>query len=265
VVVVVADKKKEKDVDSDFMHEDNKEEMEEEWEAVEVEYESEVEEPFGREYSTDPWYLSAGDKEKYKDMFVKADANQDGIVDGPEAQIFFKQSKLPQKDLSHIWNVVDLDKKGYLGHEQFYAMFHIVVKMKGNHMRAPETLPKCLHPDVIGSIGTTVTKRVKKTRTEKKRTYKPKKATTTTMTATTITTTTKNSPAPPAAEKMDNDMSNDWDNFPAFEPGNETMVPEVKLKEAEKEDKLKEKEAENKPVATAGGAGEDQEWANFDF
>jgi len=72
----------------------NKETESKEWEEVSVEYESEVEEPFGKEFEKDEWYLGVEDKEKYKDMFVQADLNKDGFVDGNEATRFFWQIQI---------------------------------------------------------------------------------------------------------------------------------------------------------------------------
>jgi len=234
----------------------NKEEETKEWEMVSIEYESEVEEPFGQEYQNEPWYLSAEDKEKYKDKFVQADANRDGVVDGMEANRFFVKSGLDRKVLGQIWNVVDTEKKGHLVREQFYAMFHMILKVLKGKLEVPSTLPECLRTEVIQRIGTTVTKRVKKTRSEKKPVNKPK---TTNSNINTISATQKSPSLPPLPAEHDmfanEALANDWDNFPMSEMDNE--APAVPSKEKEKE-----KGTEQQTTATAG---EDQDWANFDF
>ncbi|ETO14445.1 EF-hand domain-containing protein, partial [Reticulomyxa filosa] len=144
-----------------------------EWEEVTVEYESEVEEKFGQEFEQDVWYLGPDDKDKYDPLFKQADLNQDGIIDGNEAHRFFGKSKLDRQMLGQIWSVVDFEKRGHLVREQFYAMFHIILKIMKNDTKPPAVLPACLYPDIIRQIGTTVKKRVKKTKTEKKLSQKP--------------------------------------------------------------------------------------------
>jgi len=138
------------------------------WSEVPIEYESDVEERFGKEYESDVWYLSAKDKENYQKIFSKVDVNHDNVIDTNEANPFFEKSKLEKNVIEHIWKIIDSENKGYLIREQFYAMFHIIYKVAKNQFKPPETLPPCLQYPIIQQIGTTVTKRVKKTRLEKR-------------------------------------------------------------------------------------------------
>jgi len=131
--------------------------------------------------------------------------------------------------------------------EQFYAMFHIILKIikSGNSQQIPKTLPECLHNDVVQRIGTIVTKRVKKIRKEKRHSNKNKN---------TMSITNKKSSSLLTDHTFSNASVNDSENFPIIESGNEIVV----------QSNEKEKERGIKPQETKI-IGEDEEWANFDF
>ncbi|KAI5708242.1 hypothetical protein M8J77_018816 [Diaphorina citri] len=52
-----------------------------------------------------PWVVSAEDQARYEAMFVKADADQDGFVNGPEIKHVFLSCNLAQSVLANIWYV----------------------------------------------------------------------------------------------------------------------------------------------------------------
>merc|ERR1712129_152638 len=57
------------------------------------------------EYSNDEWFMSSAEKKSYSKYFKQADANQDGVVDGGEANKFFTKSKLSRKLLAKLWSL----------------------------------------------------------------------------------------------------------------------------------------------------------------
>jgi len=49
------------------------------------------------------WVVTAAEKAQYDEMFVRADTDRDGFVNGAEIKDIFLQSGLPQMVLAHIW------------------------------------------------------------------------------------------------------------------------------------------------------------------
>jgi epidermal growth factor receptor substrate 15 len=56
--------------------------------------------------STSSWVVTPAEQTKYDDMFVAADLDKDGFVNGMEIKEIFIQSGVPQSVLAHIWYVV---------------------------------------------------------------------------------------------------------------------------------------------------------------
>ncbi|XP_039911211.1 ralBP1-associated Eps domain-containing protein 2 [Hirundo rustica] len=67
---------------------------------------------------------------------------------GSVAKNFFTKSKLPILELSHIWELSDVDCDGALTLAEFCAAFHLVVARK-NGYQLPETLPETLLPEYL--------------------------------------------------------------------------------------------------------------------
>jgi len=63
---------------------------------------------------------------KYDELFLQADANHDGFVDGMEAKNFFAKSNLQQEQLKEIWSLADTTRAGKLGKIQFRIAIHLV-------------------------------------------------------------------------------------------------------------------------------------------
>merc|ERR1719461_1685398 len=82
------------------------------------------------EYKDDEWFMSAAERKSYGKYFKQADANQDGVVDGGEANKFFTKSKLSRKMLAKLWSLCDQRKQAKLSEPMFCAMFHLVMKIK---------------------------------------------------------------------------------------------------------------------------------------
>jgi len=143
-----------------------------------IEEEVEIEEDvvsmvlFDDEYKSSEWYMSSSDVKTYHKYFIQADTNQDGVVDGNEANKFFTKSKLNRKLLAKIWVLSDQNKQGKLSEEMFCTMFHLVMKIKKSQgkLQVPQQLPVCLTIDVVGKLGTKIEKitKQKKIITQKK-------------------------------------------------------------------------------------------------
>merc|ERR1712113_114407 len=112
------------------------------------------------EYKSSEWYMSSSDVKTYHKYFIQADTNQDGVVDGNEANKFFTKSKLNRKLLAKIWVLSDQNKQGKLSEEMFCTMFHLVMKIKksGGKLQVPQQLPPCLTIDVVEKLGTKIQK-----------------------------------------------------------------------------------------------------------
>uniref|UniRef100_A0ACB8FHU2 RalBP1-associated Eps domain-containing protein 2 n=1 Tax=Sphaerodactylus townsendi TaxID=933632 RepID=A0ACB8FHU2_9SAUR len=70
------------------------------------------------------------------------------IYDSSVAKNFFTKSKLPIPELSHIWELSDVDCDGALTLLEFCAAFHLVVARKNGYL-LPDTLPETLLPDYL--------------------------------------------------------------------------------------------------------------------
>merc|ERR1712129_115717 len=114
------------------------------------------------EYSNDEWFMSSAEKKSYGKYFKQADANQDGVVDGGEANKFFTKSKLSRKLLAKLWSLCDQKKQAKLSEPMFCAMFHLVMKIKksGNKLAVPSVLPECLTIEVLAKLGSSMPKKV---------------------------------------------------------------------------------------------------------
>ena len=102
--------------------------------------------------------MSVRDKEEYHKYFIQADMNQDGVINGGEANHFFTKLKLSRQLLAKIWSLVDQQKKGHLTEPMFYAMYHMVMKIKksGGELKVPHKLPKCLTINEIEKLETKI-------------------------------------------------------------------------------------------------------------
>ena len=100
------------------------------------------------------WNITKQDIQNYRKWFIAADENNDGYIDGREGRKFFVKSKLSQKELAEIWSKVDVKKSGKLTEAQFYAFFHIVLKLKKAKKKLPKNfiLPSCLTEQYILQI-----------------------------------------------------------------------------------------------------------------
>eukprot|EP01089_Gocevia_fonbrunei_P000522 TRINITY_DN1053_c0_g1_i2.p1 TRINITY_DN1053_c0_g1~~TRINITY_DN1053_c0_g1_i2.p1 ORF type:complete len:446 (-),score=93.20 TRINITY_DN1053_c0_g1_i2:26-1363(-) len=89
--------------------------------------------------------ISPVEREKFEEIWIKADTDGDGYVTGPQARDLFGRSNLDTVDLGKIWNLSDINKDGKLDKEEFIiSMVLINYRLKGKPL--PNTLPVSLLP-----------------------------------------------------------------------------------------------------------------------
>ncbi|XP_077441232.1 ralBP1-associated Eps domain-containing protein 2 [Vanacampus margaritifer] len=93
----------------------------------------------------DPWRITEEQREYYTNQFKSLQPDLGALILGAVAKNFFTKSKLPIPELSHIWQLSDVDRDGALTFPEFCAAFHLIVARK-NGYPLPESLPPGLHP-----------------------------------------------------------------------------------------------------------------------
>lgn len=96
----------------------------------------------------DPWSPDIEQKKYYIDEFVKLSNDPNGWVAGDVARNFFFKSKLPTIELSHIWELSDLDKDGRLTLQEFAIAFHLT-SLRRHGYQLPMSLPETLLIEVV--------------------------------------------------------------------------------------------------------------------
>ncbi|KAJ7319578.1 hypothetical protein JRQ81_019089 [Phrynocephalus forsythii] len=99
-------------------------------------------------YPDDPWRITEEQREYYINQFKSLQPDLKAFISGSVAKNFFTKSKLPIPELSHIWELSDVDCDGALTLAEFCAAFHLVVARK-NGYPLPDTLPETLLPEYL--------------------------------------------------------------------------------------------------------------------
>lgn len=90
------------------------------------------------------WVVSAGDQQRFGQMFKNCDLDHDGLVSGMEVKDVFLQSGIPQLCLAKIWALCDCSQSGKLTAEQFALAMWMVDRKRNGHEP-----PDCLAPNMI--------------------------------------------------------------------------------------------------------------------
>nr|XP_061834495.1 ralBP1-associated Eps domain-containing protein 2-like [Nerophis lumbriciformis] len=96
----------------------------------------------------DPWRMTEEQQQYYTHHFQSLQPDLGARILGVAAKNFFTKSKLPIAELSHIWELSNVDKDGALTFSEFCTAFHLIVARK-NGLALPDTLPPALHPGVL--------------------------------------------------------------------------------------------------------------------
>ncbi|KAM4796499.1 ralBP1-associated Eps domain-containing protein 2 [Rhinophrynus dorsalis] len=99
-------------------------------------------------YSEDPWRITEEQREYYTNQFKTLQPDLKSFISGTVAKNFFTKSKLPIPELSHIWDLSDVDCDGALILSEFCAAFHLIVARK-NGYDLPDTLPQTLLSEIL--------------------------------------------------------------------------------------------------------------------
>ncbi|KAM8976047.1 ralBP1-associated Eps domain-containing protein 2 [Pelodytes ibericus] len=99
-------------------------------------------------YSDDPWRITEEQREYYTKQFKILQPDLKSLISGSVAKNFFTKSKLPISELSHIWDLSDVDCDGALILSEFCAAFHLIVARK-NGYELPDTLPQTLLSEIL--------------------------------------------------------------------------------------------------------------------
>ncbi|XP_070816872.1 ralBP1-associated Eps domain-containing protein 2 [Chaetodon trifascialis] len=97
------------------------------------------------DYDDDPWRITEEQLEYYTNQFKTLQPDLGALILGAIAKNFFTKSKLPIPELSHIWELSDVDRDGALTFSEFCTAFHLIVARK-NGYPLPESLPPTLRP-----------------------------------------------------------------------------------------------------------------------
>ncbi|XP_060688937.1 ralBP1-associated Eps domain-containing protein 2 isoform X2 [Hemiscyllium ocellatum] len=96
----------------------------------------------------DPWRITEEQREYYFNQFKTLQPDMKSLISGSVAKDLFTKSKLPIRELSHIWELSDVDCDGALTLFEFCAAFHLVVARK-NGYSLPAMLPETLMPEYL--------------------------------------------------------------------------------------------------------------------
>ncbi|XP_013856417.1 ralBP1-associated Eps domain-containing protein 2 isoform X2 [Austrofundulus limnaeus] len=96
----------------------------------------------------DPWRITAEQLEYYTNQFKSLQPDLGALILGAVVKNFFTKSKLPIPELSHIWELSDVDRDGALTFTEFCIAFHLIVARK-NGYPLPESLPPTLQPGFV--------------------------------------------------------------------------------------------------------------------
>ncbi|KAL4208196.1 hypothetical protein CU097_011449 [Rhizopus azygosporus] len=91
------------------------------------------------------WDVTPQERQQFNVYFDKIDSAHSGYIQGKEAVEFFKNSRLPESELAHIWDLSDTQQRGSLSRDEFAVAMHLIHKrLRGGVL--PQTLPRSLIP-----------------------------------------------------------------------------------------------------------------------
>ncbi|RXM99552.1 RalBP1-associated Eps domain-containing protein 2 [Acipenser ruthenus] len=100
------------------------------------------------DYHDDPWRITEEQQEYYTMQFKSLQPDLSLLISGSVAKNFFTKSKLSIPELSHIWELSDVDCDGALTLPEFCTAFHLIVARK-NGYSLPDKLPQTLQPGFL--------------------------------------------------------------------------------------------------------------------
>ncbi|XP_017487870.1 PREDICTED: ralBP1-associated Eps domain-containing protein 1 isoform X1 [Rhagoletis zephyria] len=94
------------------------------------------------------YQITPEQRDYYYKQFKAVQHDNNGLLSGQIARIFFEKSRIPVEELRHIWQLCDVTRDGALSLAEFTAAMHLVV-LRRNNIPLPAVLPSCLHPNIL--------------------------------------------------------------------------------------------------------------------
>ncbi|CAL8343897.1 unnamed protein product [Gadus morhua 'NCC'] len=96
----------------------------------------------------DPWRISEEQREYYTNQFRGLQPDLGALILGTVAKNFFTKSKLPIPELSHIWELSDVDRDGALTFSEFCTAFQPHHRFVDQDLDSPDT-PGSAEPLIV--------------------------------------------------------------------------------------------------------------------
>ncbi|KAJ2221616.1 hypothetical protein IW143_001755, partial [Coemansia sp. RSA 520] len=91
------------------------------------------------------WDVTKEERQRYEQFFISLDPKRTGYLTGDVPVNFFLKSKLPESDLSRVWDLADITRSGKLSKDEFAVAMHLInAQLAG--VRIPDKLPPTLVP-----------------------------------------------------------------------------------------------------------------------
>lgn len=88
----------------------------------------------------------------YVNQFKTVQSDINGLISGHVAKVFFEKSRIPVKELRHIWQLCDITRDGALNLNEFIAAMHLIV-LRRNCIPVPSVLPQLLKQSIpLGTV-----------------------------------------------------------------------------------------------------------------
>ena len=100
-----------------------------------------VKEPEAKD-KTDPLRIDRETMEMYKQVFDRLDADGSKSLDGKEAALVLRKSRLPKATLKQIWKLSDVERDGTLDENEFAVALHLILCVARKDIaQVPDELP----------------------------------------------------------------------------------------------------------------------------
>lgn len=83
----------------------------------------------------------------YVNQFKAVQPDVNKLISGQVAKIYFEKSRIPVKELRHIWQLCDVTRDGALSLNEFIAAMHLIV-LRRNSIPVPSVLPALLKASI---------------------------------------------------------------------------------------------------------------------
>lgn len=89
------------------------------------------------------WEITPEESQMYEQIFKRV-APEGDTVSGGQVRQLFATPEVSTQDLGKIWQLTDVDDKGFLYKKQFFVAVHLFYRLRKNNMMVPYSLPNVL-------------------------------------------------------------------------------------------------------------------------